>query len=156
MDIFLKNELGLKNTYLGTIDGKNIKGFNSKNEDCGNWKWENNLYAPAGAISSTAEDLLVYAKMNMYEEKPYFSLCHQKHAKVSKTLGMGLGWAQTLFQKSKNTILWHNGGTGCFLTFLGFDKEKKTAAVVLSNYNLLNVDKLGFLILENINMYKEG
>jgi CubicO group peptidase (beta-lactamase class C family) len=150
MEDFIKNELELKNTFLGTINGKNLKGFNSKNEDCGNWKWENNLYAPAGAISSTTDDLLEYAKSNMHEEKPYFALCHQKHASISKNFDMGLGWMQTLFRKSNNRILWHSGGTGCFLTFMGFNKEKKIASVVLSNYKLFSVQRLGLLILENI------
>jgi CubicO group peptidase (beta-lactamase class C family) len=150
LDDFLKNELGLKNSFFGTNNEKNLSGFNLKNENCGNWKWENNLYAPAGAISSTAEDLLAYLKANMYEEKPYFPLCHKKYASITKNLDMGLGWIQQLYRKSNDKIFWHNGATGCFLTFCGFNKEKKTAAVVLSNYCLFSVQKLGLSILETI------
>jgi len=39
MDEYLTNELGLKNSYLGTINGKNISGFDNKNKNCGNWKY---------------------------------------------------------------------------------------------------------------------
>ena len=54
--------------------------------------------APAGDISSTAEDLLEYAKINMFEGKPYLALCHQKYVEAKKH-DMGLGWA---LQKNKN------------------------------------------------------
>jgi hypothetical protein len=37
-------------------------------------------------ISSTAEDLLKYAQLNMHDEKPYLSLCHDKYANVSSML----------------------------------------------------------------------
>jgi CubicO group peptidase (beta-lactamase class C family) len=32
-----------------------------------------------------------------------------------------------------NDIIWHNGGTGHFNSYLGFDQSKKIAVVVLSN-----------------------
>jgi len=149
MSDFLTNELGLKNTYLGTDSEKNLKGFNSKNEDCGNWKWEKtNLIAPAGAISSTAEDLLDYAKANMHGDKPYLSICHQKYSDKSKNTGMGLVWE--LLKIKNNTVIWDDGGTGCFASFLGFNKEKKIAVVVLSNYISMSINKIGFSILENM------
>jgi len=149
MEDFLTNELSLQNTYLGKNSEKNLKGFNSKNEDCGNWKWDKtNLIAPAGAISSTAEDLLAYAKANMYDEKPYLSLCHQKYTNKSKNTDMGLVWE--LLNIKNNHVIWDDGGTGCFASFLGFNKEKRTAAVVLSNYISMGINKIGFSILENM------
>ncbi len=52
MDAFLLNELGLKYTYTGTRPNENLHGFNRKNKDIGNWKWGNDLTAPAGDIST--------------------------------------------------------------------------------------------------------
>lgn len=95
-------------------------------------------------VSSTAEDLLTYAHINMNEIKPYLRLCHQKHAS-SKKHDMGLGW---IMQKNNNNVLWHNGGTGAFKSFLGFNKQKKIASVVLSNY-FVNTEIIGLNILEN-------
>ena len=34
---------------------------------------------------------------------------------------------------SKNNIIWHNGGTGNYNSYLGFNPETGTAVVVLSN-----------------------
>ena len=146
MNDFLFNELGLKQSYTGIDPDKNLHGFTMKNKDIGNWVWGKDLTAPAGDISSTADDLLEYARIHMYEEKPYLALCHQKHME-SKKLDMGLGWIMT---KDKNPILWHNGGTGAFRSYLGIDKQKKCASVVLSNYFLLRTDKLGLAILETL------
>ncbi len=149
MNDFLVNELGLRHTYLGT-SGNDLSGFSTKNEHCGNWNWDKiNLISPAGAISSTAEDMLTYAKLNMYEEKPYLSLCHQKHTKGAKKYDMGLAW---WLREENNNIMSHGGGTGCFSSFLAMDKQKKVASVILANYRLgINSDeKIGFSILEGL------
>ncbi|WP_246277178.1 beta-lactamase family protein [Neobacillus endophyticus] len=62
---------------------------------------------------------------------------------------MGLSW---FLLKKNNNVCLHGGGTGCFSSFLGFDKEKKVAAVVLANYRLgINDDeKIGFSLLESL------
>ncbi|PEE04073.1 serine hydrolase domain-containing protein [Bacillus pseudomycoides] len=149
MNDFLHNELGLSDTYLGTSNN-NLHGYDRKNNDCGNWKWnKENLISPAGAISSTADDLLKYAKINIYEDQPYLCLCHKKHGNGTKKYDMGLGWF--LLKKNNNVIL-HGGGTGCFSSFLGIDKEKKVASVVLANYQLGRNDdeNIGISLLESL------
>jgi len=133
MNEFVMGELGFTNTYLGT-DSRNLHGFNAKNEDCGNWKWDDNHYMmPAGALSSTAEDMLSYAKINMCMEKPYLSLCHKKYATISKEYDMGLGW---WLHKNNNSTIQHEGGTGAFSTIIVIDIERKLAVVVMANYRL--------------------
>ena len=47
-------------------------------------------------------------------------------------------------------VLWHNGGTGGFRSFVGFVKETETAVAVLSNSSR-SVDAIGFRILEAVN-----
>ena len=145
MNEFLTSELGLNHSYTGTFADKNLRGFNKKNKDIGNWIWGEDMTAPAGDISSTAADLLEYARIHMYKEKPYLALCHQKHAS-SKRHDMGLGW---IMGKKSNSILWHNGGTGAFRTLLSIDMEKKLAAVALANYPIF-MDRIGLAALENL------
>ena len=149
MDEFLVKELGLNTTYVGITD-RNLHGFSRRNQDCGNWMWQSdNLMGPAGAISSTADDLLTYASLNMNEELPYLSLCHQKHAHQSKKYDMGLGW---FLHKENNKVMHHEGGTGAFGSFLALDKEKKVAVVVLANYKLwiTSESSIGLSILESL------
>jgi len=159
MDDFLSGDLGLMNTYTGTEPNKNIHGFNMKNRDCGNIKYNKSptIISGEGDISSDAKDLLQYAKINMYEEKPYISLCHEKHADASslfatvlcnmtgvKGIDMGLGW---MLNKGNNRIIWHSGDSDSFSSYLAIDKDKKVASVVLSNYRM-DAIKIGMSVLE--------
>ncbi|MGB3785896.1 serine hydrolase domain-containing protein [Priestia megaterium] len=154
MNDFLHNELGLKDTCLGTSHN-NLQGYDRKNNGCGNWQWDKeNFISPAGAVSLTAEDLLKYAKINMYEDKPYLSFCHKKHGNGTKKFDMGLGW---LLLKKNNNVVLHGGGTGCFSSFLGIDKENKVASVVLANYRLgkNNDEHIGMSLLESLQKSKD-
>ena len=160
MDDFLKNELGLEDTFTGICSKKNLHGFNKKNVDCGNYdKFEKIQEIPSGEgdISATAEDLLRYAQINMNEEKPYLSLCHKKHSSVSsafaailrraagvKEFDMGLGW---FLNKDDNNIISHSGDSDCFTSYLLIDKNNKLASVVLSNYKM-NTLKIGLSVLK--------
>ncbi|MCY9670593.1 beta-lactamase family protein [Paenibacillus alginolyticus] len=73
----------------------------------------------------------------------------EKHGIGTKKYDMGLGW--WLLKKNNNTY-WHGGGTGCFSSFLGCDKDRKAAVVVLANYGLgINDDQnIGFTLLESL------
>ena len=145
MDNFLSEELGLQQSYTGAYTGEKLQGFSKKNQPFGNWNWGKDLMAPGGDICSTAQDLLAYAHMNMYDEKPYFSLCHQKHADF-ENFGSGLSWG---LQKKNNQVLSHGGATAMFTSTLVFDKSKKLASVVLSNYRI-DTATLGFVVLEHM------
>lgn len=93
----------------------------------------------AGAITSDISDMLLYAKMQL-ENNPYFSRCHKSLAVVNATSDsnkamnicideVGMAW----IIDSENEIIWHNGGTGDYNSYLGFNPETGTAVVVLSN-----------------------
>jgi CubicO group peptidase (beta-lactamase class C family) len=161
MDDFLSVELGLQNTYTGTNPAKNLHGFNKKNRDCGNIEYDKSpmIVSGEGDISSTAEDLLKYAKINMYEEKPYISICHNKHTNVSslyatvlgrmagvKGIDMGLGW---MVNKENNQVIWHSGDADSFSSYLAIDKEKKLASIVLANYRMDTI-KIGSSVLDTL------
>ncbi len=148
MNRFLKDELHLTNTWVGSKN--TLQGYNAKNEQSPNWLWDDgDLVMAAGAVSSDARDLLTYAKMNMYDERPYFKLCHQKHGGGNKEWDMGLGWR---LQRNSGTI-WHDGNSGAYGCFAGFDKKSEVACVVLSNYVFAKTQALGFAL---INQVKNG
>lgn len=127
---FVQNELGLKNTKISTEGG-----------DLGNyWDWkETDAYLSAGAITSDISDMLKYAQMQL-ENNPYFAECHKSLATLNATPDsnkvlnirvdeIGMSW----IIDSENGIIWHNGGTGDYNSYLGFNIETGTAVVVLSN-----------------------
>ena len=139
--------LGMQNT---TITSTNvIPGYGPKGKPTSNWDFD--VMAPAGALRSNAEDMLKFLRANLNPDQTPIAaalrLCQKPHGR-----NCGLAWQfQTTFQGL--TLIWHNGGTGGYRTFCGFDPEHKTAVVVLSNYgdafaNDDSVDKMGFEILK--------
>ena len=131
MQDFIESDLKLENTRIS--DGKgNMNGY---------WNWmPNDAYIPAGAIVSTMDDMMKYMQLHMSEALPYLSLGHEIHARVDATtkqyekLGIridaaGLGW----MIDTENNIIWHNGGTDNFNSYMAFDKDKQIGVVILSN-----------------------
>lgn len=127
MNSFIKNDLKLRNTRIGNGKG-NLAGY---------WEWEpDDVYIAAGGLVSTISDMMEYARIQMNEEKPYLSLAHKKYTQVeplnfdgASIDGMGLGW----IIDSTNSIIWHDGGTDNFNSYLGFNRDKRIAVIVLAN-----------------------
>lgn len=95
--------------------------------------WDFDALAGCGALKSTVNDLLTYAKNNMESGDPdlaaAFNLSHE--VTFSKQPAVGLGWH--LLQRTGELYYWHNGGTGGSQSFLAFNIKKKTAIVLLAN-----------------------
>jgi CubicO group peptidase (beta-lactamase class C family) len=51
-----------------------------------------------------------------------------------------------VISKDRPELLWHNGGTGGYRSFLGFVPAGKKGTIVLSN-TVTNADELGLQIL---------
>jgi CubicO group peptidase (beta-lactamase class C family) len=128
---YISDDLGLTNTKISDGSG-NLKNY---------WKWsESDVYMPAGALLSNISDMMQYVKIHMDEELHYLSMAHEALAEVNATSGsyekMGIridsfsaGW----MIDNENNIIWHNGGTGNFNSYIGFDKENQIGVVILSN-----------------------
>lgn len=105
--------------------------------------WDFLAFKAAGGLKSDVNDMLRYLKANMNAANPDISLSHEAKVKQSDN-GKGLAWViQPL--KGEN-LIWHNGGSGGFSSFLGFIKSRKTGVIVLSNSNM-GVDDLAIKIL---------
>lgn len=130
MNEYVQNELQLRKTKISDQNG-----------DLGNyWDWgENDAYLSAGALTSDIEDMLAYAQMQIDNSK-IFEQCHNSIKEIDastdayKMMGIhmdeiGMAW---LIDK-ENNITWHNGGTGNYNSYLGFNPKTGTAVIVLSN-----------------------
>jgi D-alanyl-D-alanine-carboxypeptidase/D-alanyl-D-alanine-endopeptidase len=59
---------------------------------------------------------------------------------------IGLGWLT--YSNDGREIAWHNGGTGGFRSFVGYDPKERIGVIVLSNsFTLAGVDDIGFHLL---------
>lgn len=143
MTDWIQSELKIPKTNFENNDI--INGYNVFNNKQPNWIWDlEDTAISAGGLYSTANDLLKFAELHQSETKDYLLLTHNKIFKGSKMYDISLGWKNC---KGTN-MFWHNGGTGCFSTFLGINKKTKKSVVILSNYRSFRIDSLGLKMLE--------
>ena len=63
------------------------------------------------------------------------------------SLEIALGWH--IWNRNGHEIVWHNGGTGGYRTWMGFDPKSRTGVVVLSNTaNSAGPDDIGLHLLD--------
>jgi len=98
--------------------------------------WDFAVLAPAGAFRSTANDLLKFVEANLGTQPTDISkalaLAQERHYKEMAG-GIGLAW-QIVEPVEGQKWHWHNGGTGGYVSFVGFDKTNQVGVVLLSNY----------------------
>jgi CubicO group peptidase (beta-lactamase class C family) len=116
--------------------------------------WDLPALAGAGALRSTVADLLAFLRVQLGEGDPALAraaaLTHAPRWRHRRGLAVGLAWSRLPLLGTEHELLFHNGGTGGFRSFVGFVPATDTAVVVLSNSGR-SVDALGFRILERIN-----
>jgi CubicO group peptidase (beta-lactamase class C family) len=113
--------------------------------------WDITTLAGAGALRSTVKDMLKFVAANLGLVKTALWPVLQKSQQIQRKtdapdLVMALGWH--VFTRYGTEIIWHNGGTGGYRTFIGFDTKKRAGVVVLSNSGF-GQDDIGLHILES-------
>lgn len=101
--------------------------------------------AGAGALRSTIGDMLKFAQANLDGQAgPLQQAMASARAPRRQTPWgkIGLSWF------TDHRIVWHNGGTVGFFSFIGLDEAHRTAIVVLSNSGWESVDDIGFHLLD--------
>jgi len=124
--------------------------------------WDIPTLAGAGALCSTACDLLTFIAANL--DQPQSALayaihtCHvmrsetprspkgirglitgwikRRFGRTEPPLGVALGWFLSRLGTSSYQAHWHNGATGGYRAFVGFVKESHTGVVILANRGL--------------------
>ena len=146
----ITNELGMPDTVITLTPAMTkhlAKGHMGKSEVDG-------LILPvltgAGAIRSTAKDMLTFLAANMGLKKtPLYSAMQAAHKPLrqrnSKNRKIGLAWNITT--TAENQYLWHAGGTRGHGSFIGFDKDRQIGVVLLSNSNTPAMD-IGLHVLD--------
>ena len=112
--------------------------------------WDLPTLAGAGALRSTVGDLLTFLAANLDTAgTPLVRAMHgthaARHATDNPALSVGLAWHR--LARPGDTLVWHNGGTGGYRSFIGFDQKRRVGVVVLTNRNV-GVDEVGFHLLD--------
>lgn len=111
--------------------------------------WDLGSLQGAGAIRSSAHDMLIYLSANMgltrTQLEAAMTLAHApRHDKAGGSL-TGLGWFTE--KGSQGDIIWHNGATGGYMSFAGFNVKTGKGVVVLTNTDS-GVDDIGMHVLD--------
>lgn len=110
--------------------------------------WDLDALAGAGAIRSTTNDMLKFADANLHPERGplerAMAFAHQVRAPAG-AMGIGLNWFS--LRAGADTIVWHNGGTGGYRTYIGLLPSRKVAVVVLTNSGGAGADDIGMHLL---------
>lgn len=98
--------------------------------------WDIPMLAGAGALRSTANDLLKFLAANLeLTASPLTATLRKTHAvqKQTETPDVGIAIAWHVLHQNGTEIVFHDGGTGGFSSFIGFVKQQQLGIVVLSN-----------------------
>ncbi len=105
--------------------------------------WDIPALAGAGAIRSSANDMIKFINANLKKDHKPFSkalrFAQVKRHSMEDGLSMGLGWHLS----RDGVILWHNGGTGGYHSWLAIAPERGIGVVVLTNTANMRLDEFG-------------
>lgn len=136
-------------TLSASMKSRLAQGHNAKGRPVAAWNIIS--LAGAGGIRSTADDLvkLAVACLGLAQTPlaPAMELAETPRRDAgSKSTRMGLGWHIT--SRHGKVLIWHNGATGGYHSYLGLDKKNKRAVVVLANTQS-SIDDIGQHYLES-------
>jgi CubicO group peptidase (beta-lactamase class C family) len=143
--------LGMTNTQITLspeLKRRLAAGHNAAGQPAKNWDMP--ALAGAGALRSTANDLLKFVRANIglsgSNLLPAMQVMqHSRHSAGSPYMDVGLGWH--IAKRFDTVLIWHNGATGGYHTFMGFNPQTKLGVVVLAN-SANSIEDLAFHILE--------
>jgi D-alanyl-D-alanine-carboxypeptidase/D-alanyl-D-alanine-endopeptidase len=113
--------------------------------------WDLPTLAGAGALRSSITDMLAYASANLDDEggplQQAMATARAPRERIDAQTQIGLNWITQ--RTGDHDVVWHDGGTGGFSSFIGLDEARETAIVVLSNSSTPEgVDDIGFHMLD--------
>ncbi len=136
--------LGLANTFLGFPAGTESRRAQGTNEDLQPTPpWTFDALAGAGALVSDARDQLhlidteidAYAGSKAVLRGPM--RLTQEDQLENQGPNTGIGW-----QIDKDGRYWHNGATGGYHAFVGFDPKSRRGVVILASTSTSLIDRL--------------
>ena len=104
-----------------------IRAFDAKHRPAK--PWELDALAGAGAIYSTAADMLTYLEANLNAEGRAFAESHGLRGEIGRGMQIALAW----LYDTEDGVYWHNGAISGYTAHAFFHPKGRYAAVVLVN-----------------------
>ncbi|HEV7322096.1 MAG TPA: serine hydrolase [Ensifer sp.] len=150
----ISGPLGLKDTAITQQPdwaGRQAKGHDAALEPASDWQLAS--LQGAGALRSTADDMLVFLEAAMGKRPSPLTPAFASLLATRAPIGNGdndqqaLGWVVS--GKGGDQIVWHNGGTGGYRSFVGYRPSTGVGVVALSNASTeVGVDDIGRHLLD--------
>jgi len=144
--------LGMASTMIALTDDARARLAHGSADGRPAANWDLDALAGAGALRSTAEDMTTFLSAAIgLRHTPLdsaFRLAAEPEfdAGPGGTMRIGLGWHVRDGADGKR-IVWHNGGTGGYRGWAGYDPARRVGAVVLTN-STETIDDIGLHLLD--------
>jgi CubicO group peptidase (beta-lactamase class C family) len=112
--------------------------------------WDLPTLAGAGALRSTANDLLTFLEANLgYAKTPLASAMAAmlNVRRPSGTPGVEMALAWHIFARGDGMIIGHGGMTGGYSSFIGYEPKARVGVAVLSNAQMWGAHDIGLHLL---------
>jgi serine-type D-Ala-D-Ala carboxypeptidase/endopeptidase len=116
--------------------------------------WDLASFGPAGVLKSSAHDMLTYVQAHLRPEHPALTNAvgevqtPRVHIKRGRA-AIGLAWL--IMIRGGQSVVWHNGGTGGFGSFVGFNPRAGIGLVALANARMAGpLTRIGLRTLEQL------
>jgi D-alanyl-D-alanine-carboxypeptidase/D-alanyl-D-alanine-endopeptidase len=110
-------------------------GHNAALSVTSSWEFSATLVG-AGALRSTANDMLTFLAANLGYTNSSLAQAMADEVSIRRPAGtpdMEIAYGWHVQTKDGSSIIWHNGGTGGYRSYLGYDPKARTGVVVLTN-----------------------
>ncbi len=112
--------------------------------------WDIATLDGAGALRSDVVDMLRFIEANIgpaeSDLEEAMRVSHEARGDLGRDSEIGLGWI--ISPVDGDSIIWHNGGTGGYHSFAGFDPDRGVGVVVLSN-SVDSIDDIGLHLINS-------
>lgn len=142
------DELGMPDTRVALTPGMESRLATGYREGEPFPLWDIPTLAGAGALRSTARDLVTFlaANLGLQESRLYaaMQLTHEPRFPVTSGVQVGLAW-HTVTEGGVE-IVEHHGATGGYWSYVGFVTQRQTGVVVLTN-TFVDIDPIAHELL---------
>jgi CubicO group peptidase (beta-lactamase class C family) len=107
-----------------------------------------------GGLRSSVNDLLKYLSVELgLTASPLSAAMARTQAPLRETDGenqkVGLGWMISIHEDTNANVVWHDGGTSGYRSWISFNQHARCGVVVLSNSDN-DVDDLGLMLMDSL------
>ena len=145
--------LGMRSTIVALTDSARARLAQGSTDGGPAAGWAFDALAGAGALRSTAEDMTTFLAAAMglrrtpLDSAFRLAAAPQFDAGPSGVMRIGLGW-HVRQAAGGMQVVWHNGGTGGYHSWAGYDPARRLGVVVLTN-SPESIDDIGLHLLDS-------